>query len=79
MAGTGGIGVQEIPKATGEPVSGTNDTTFDGSDKAHGYLFATVSKTKMKFEFWQFGNEHTEPVDPFTVDLLRHTVARGVS
>src|SRR5205085_6731166 len=79
VAGTGGIGVQGIPNATGEPVPGTNDTTFDASDKTHGYLFVTVSKIKMKFEFCPLGIEHTRPVDPFTVDLVHHTLSTALN
>jgi hypothetical protein len=29
----------------------------------------------MKCEFWQMRDEHTDPVDPVTVDLVDHTVA----
>jgi calcineurin-like phosphoesterase family protein len=74
VVGTGGIGVQGVPDATGAPIEGNVDTTYDAAIKSHGYLFVAVSKTQMKFEFWQQGNQHTKPFDPFTVSLVHHTV-----
>jgi hypothetical protein len=77
VVGTGGISVQHVPDATGQPANAAHDTTFDAALASLGYLYVTASAKQLKFEFWRLGNEHTEPFDPFTVDLATHTLTRG--
>jgi 3',5'-cyclic AMP phosphodiesterase CpdA len=69
VAGTGGMAPQPVPAATGQPVEGTNDATYDVSLKAYGYLYVTVSKAQLKVEFWEKGDEHIKPFDSVTVNL----------
>jgi Calcineurin-like phosphoesterase len=69
VAGGGGMPTQRLPPATGQPVEGTNDATYDVALQANGYLFVTVSKAQLKTEFWPLGDEHTTPFDAVTVNL----------
>jgi hypothetical protein len=75
VAGTGGIGPQPVPNAVGDPVD--NQTTFDASLSSFGSLYISVSPHRMKFEFWRLGNAHTDPFDPFTIDLATGLLSRG--
>lgn len=77
VVGTGGMPPQKIPAATGLPVDDSHQTTYDASMKSLGYLFVTVSAKQLRFEFWPLGDEHTQPYDPFVVDLQSHIVSRG--
>jgi hypothetical protein len=72
VIGTGGISTQKAPAATGQPADESNQTTYDAALQAMGYLFVTISATQLKTEFWQMGQEHTNPFDPLTVDLKTH-------
>jgi hypothetical protein len=72
VAGTGGIATQKTPAATGQPADASNQTTYDAAVQSMGYMFVTVSATQLKTEFWQFGEHHTTPFDPVTVDLTTH-------
>jgi hypothetical protein len=76
VAGTGGIGTQGVPDASGEP-AGSPDTTYDASLQSHGYLFVTASKQQLKCEFWRAGPGHTQPFDPLTIDLATGVLTRG--
>ena len=74
VAGTGGMPPQEVPAATGTPVDGSGQTTYDAAIGALGYLFLTASAHKLKIEFWQHGQQHTPAFDTVTVDLATHTL-----
>ena len=72
VVGTGGIGVQPVVAATGQPIG--DGTTYEASISSHGYLFVTVSRTQLKTEFWQLGQQHTRAFDTVTVDLAKHVI-----
>jgi hypothetical protein len=74
VAGTGGMPPQPVPSATGQPTGGSHEATYDTSVKSYGYLFVTVSKFKLKIEFWELGDEHIKAFDTLTVDLATHVV-----
>lgn len=74
VVGTGGISPQPVVAATGQPVAGTNDLTYDSAVSSLGYLFVTVGSKQLKTEFWQLGKEHTKAFDTVTVDLERHVL-----
>ena len=74
VAGTGGMPPQHVTAATGQPVDGNADLTYDSAIGYQGYLFITVSASQLKVEFWQFGQSHTKAFDIVTVDLDKHTV-----
>lgn len=74
VLGTGGISTQRTPAATGQPADESNQTTYDAALQAMGYLFVTISATQFKTEFWQMGQEHTDPFDPLTLDLTTHVL-----
>jgi predicted phosphodiesterase len=75
VAGTGGMPPQKVPPATGQPSEGSNQTTYDAAVQSYGYLFVTVSKSKLSIEFWQLGEEHIKPFNTLTVDLTTHLVS----
>ncbi len=78
VAGTGGIGTQRVPVASGQPAGDSSETTYDGAMQAHGYLFATASARELKFEFRPLADGNlVQPYDRFTVDLGTHTLTRG--
>lgn len=77
VAGTGGISTQHVPTATGQPMPGSPDTTYDAALQSYGYLFASATAHQLKFEFWRLGNEHAQPFDPITVDLATGSLTRG--
>ena len=74
VVGTGGMPVQPVATATGQPIDKDTGVTYDASLSSLGYLFVTASATKIKTEFWPLGSQHTTPFDPVTVDLTTHTV-----
>jgi hypothetical protein len=75
VAGGGGMPPQPVPAATGQPADA--QTTYDAALESLGYLFVTTSARQLKFEFWPLGNQHTQPFDPFTVDLTTNVLTRG--
>lgn len=77
VAGTGGMPPQKVPDATGQPADAIHETTYDAAIASLGYLYVTASAQQLKFEFWQLGDEHTKPYDPFTIDLTTHLLTRG--
>jgi hypothetical protein len=77
VAGTGGMPPQPVPSATGQPADASHETTYDAAISSLGYLYVTASAQQLKFEFWQLGNVHTQPFDPFTIDLTTHVLTRG--
>jgi hypothetical protein len=74
VAGTGGIGSQPVPAATGQK---TGDHTFVKSLKGYGYLLIEVSTVTIKgIMFAVDPNTHAKSTfDTFTVDLAHSTVA----
>jgi len=74
VAGTGGMKPQDVPAATGEPVDGSGQTTYDAAVGSLGYLFLTVSAHQLKIEFWPYGPQHTAAFDTVTLDLATHTL-----
>lgn len=74
VAGTGGIGSQPVPAATGQK---TGDHTFVKSLKGYGYLLIEVSATTIKgIMFAVDPNTHAKSIfETFTVDLAHSTVA----
>jgi hypothetical protein len=77
VAGTGGMPVQPVQDATGQPADASHETTYDAALESLGYLYVTVSAKQLKFEFWPLANSHNQPFDPITVDLTTHVVTRG--
>ncbi len=78
VAGTGGIGPQKVPDATGQPADDSHETTYDAAMASYGYLYVTASQKELKFEFWPLSDSgHSQPYDPFTVDLSTHVLTRG--
>lgn len=74
VVGTGGMNPQPVPDATGEPIDGSNQITYDGAKASLGYLFVTVSAHQPKTEFWPLGSQHAQPYDPMTLDLATHAI-----
>jgi Calcineurin-like phosphoesterase len=77
VAGGGGMPPQKVVDATGQPADAGNQTTYDAAMESLGYLFVTASAQLLKFEFWPLGAQHTQPFDPFTLDLGSHVLTRG--
>jgi hypothetical protein len=77
VVGTGGISTQKVPQATGQPADASNETTYDAAIATLGYLYVTASAQQLEFEFWELGNEHTQPFDPFSIDRRTHVLSRG--
>lgn len=78
VAGTGGIGTQPVPDATGQPSGDGNETTYDAAISSHGYLYVTASERELKCEFWPLvDGGRVQPFDPITIDLGTHILARG--
>lgn len=77
VIGTGGISPQKVPDATGQPADDSHQTTYDAAIASYGYLYVTASSKELKFEFWALGEGHTQPYDPFTVDLKTNVLSRG--
>jgi hypothetical protein len=80
VAGTGGMPPQSVPVATGEPIDGSKQVTYDKAMASLGYLFITASTGKPQFEFWPRTNPQggvrpdlRRPCDPH--DWLRRTGA----
>ena len=74
VVGTGGMPPQPVVAATGQPVAGATGLTYDAAISAYGYLYVTLSKTQLKAEFWELGQQHTNASDSVTVDLEKHVV-----
>jgi hypothetical protein len=74
VVGTGGMPPQPVVSATGQPVSGNADLSYDSAVSSYGYLFVTISAKQVKTEFWQLGQQHTKAFDTVTVDLTTHLV-----
>lgn len=74
VVGTGGMPPQPVVSATGQPVSGNADLSYDSAVSSYGYLFVTISAKQLKTEFWQLGQQHTKAFDTVTVDLTTHLV-----
>jgi hypothetical protein len=78
VVGTGGISPQKVPEATGQPADDSRETTYDAAIASYGYLYVTGSARELKFEFWPLSDvNHSQPYDPFTVDLTTHILTRG--
>lgn len=78
VVGTGGIAPQKVPDATGQPADDSHETTYDAAMASYGYLYVTASAKELKFEFWPLSEStHTQPFDPFTIDLSSHVLTRG--
>jgi hypothetical protein len=77
VAGTGGMPPQPVTDATGQPADASHETTYDAALSSFGYLYVSASPHRLKFEFWRLGNAHTDPFDPFTIDLATHLLSRG--
>jgi hypothetical protein len=75
VAGTGGMPPQRVSPATGRPTDGTNEVTYEKAVASLGYLFVTASARQLKVEFWEHGDEHTNPFNVVTIDLAAHTLA----
>lgn len=73
VAGGGGMPPQPVVAASGQPADSTNDVTYDAAMKSLGYLFVTVSASRLKTEFWPLGQQ-TAPFDPVTLDLATHMI-----
>jgi Calcineurin-like phosphoesterase len=76
VVGTGGMPVQRVVPATGQP-GATPDVTYDAAVASLGYLYVTVSSKQIKFDFWQLGGDHNTAFDPFIVDLTDGTLKGG--
>ncbi len=76
VAGTGGMPPQPVPDATGQPTAASHDTTYDAALSSFGSLYVAASPHRLRFEFWRLGNVHTDPFDPFTIDLTTHLLTR---
>ena len=74
VVGTGGMPPQPVATATGQPVGGNAELTYDTAVSSYGYLFITVSASQLKTEFWQYGQQHTRAFDTVTVDPRTHTM-----
>ncbi len=78
VVGTGGLAPDKVPNATGQPADDSHETTYDAAMASYGYLYVTASAQVLKFEFWPLADGvHSQPYDPFTVDLKTHVVTRG--
>jgi hypothetical protein len=75
VVGTGGMPPQAVPDALGQPAD--QQTTYDAALASYGSLYVSASKKRLRFEFWRLGNAHTDPFDPFTIDLSTHLLTRG--
>jgi hypothetical protein len=69
VVGTGGMPPQKVPAATGQPVDGHNDVTYDKAVASLGYGFVTVKRDILTVEFWEKGDQHTTPFDVVDVKL----------
>ena len=74
VVGTGGMPHQAVKTATGQPADSSHTVTYDAAISTYGYLFVTISTKQLSVQFWQLGDQHNEPFDPLTIDLLTHTV-----
>jgi hypothetical protein len=74
VVGTGGMPPQPVVSATGQPVTGTPDLTYDSAVSSLGYLFVTISEKQLTTEFWELGQQHTKAFDTVTVDLSTHLI-----
>jgi Calcineurin-like phosphoesterase len=74
VVGTGGMPPQPVTAATGQPVAGVNDVTYDSAASSLGYLYVTIGPKQLKTEFWQLGKEHTKAFDTVIVDLKERTI-----
>jgi hypothetical protein len=75
VAGTGGMPPQAVPEALGQPAD--QQTTYDAALASYGSLYVSVSEQRMRFEFWRLGDTHSDPFDPFTIDLKTGLLTRG--
>jgi hypothetical protein len=74
VAGTGGISVQHVEPASGQPADSSGQTTYDAALSSLGYLFVTASAKELKIEFWPLGSTQATPFDVVTIDLATHTL-----
>jgi hypothetical protein len=72
VAGTGGMPPQKVADATGQPVSGIANLTYDAAVADYGYLFVTIGAKQLKTEFWQLNQKAA--FDTVVVDLGAHTM-----
>jgi Calcineurin-like phosphoesterase len=75
VVGTGGMPTQAVHDALGQPAD--QQTTYDAALASLGSLYVSASAQRLRFEFWRLGNAHTDPFDPFTIDLGTHLLTRG--
>jgi len=75
VAGTGGISPQEVPAASGQVVDPVNHVTFDAAHESYGYLLLSVSKSKIKIEFWVLNPPDHKAFETIAVDLSTGTVS----
>jgi hypothetical protein len=66
VAGTAGIGLQEISTAVGAHVDGV---TYVGGIKAYGYLTISVTSRQLSIVFTQQDQTHRSPLQILTIDL----------
>jgi calcineurin-like phosphoesterase family protein len=77
VIGTGGFPPHSVPEATGQPAGVGQQVTYDAAMASLGYLYVTVSKRELNFEFWPFiDGGQSRAYDPFTVDLATHVLIR---
>lgn len=74
VVGTGGMPPQPVVTATGQPVAGLTGLTYDAAISAYGYLYVTLSETRLEAEFWELGQQHSKASDSVAVDLEKHIV-----
>ena len=74
VAGTGGIGAQAVPVASGQK---TGDHTFVSSFKGYGYVLVEVSASMITGSVFQVdpATNKKRLFESFKVNLLQHTVA----
>src|SRR5262249_2721265 len=68
VAGTGGMPPQTLPPASGQPTDAGHEVTYDGALSSLGYLYVTITKTRLRTEFWPLGGPST-PYDPTSIPL----------
>jgi predicted phosphodiesterase len=75
VVGTGGMPPQPVVSASGQPVGGNAQLTYDSAVSSYGYLYVTVSSRQVKIEFWQLGQQHTRAFNTAILDLETHVVS----
>jgi predicted phosphodiesterase len=69
IAGTGGIGVYNVPAPTGVSKDGV---LYANALQAYGYLTITVSQAKLKLAFTEADDTHRDLHEEITIDLATH-------